>query len=324
MITFTLRQLEYFVAACEAQSVTLAANRIPVSQSSVSLAITHLERALGSQLLIRHHAQGVSPTPEGRQFLAHARALLRGAEDLERFAANLTRELSGPLDLGCMLTLGPLIAPQLCQEFITRHPGVSVNLVEGGPEQLMAELRSGHLAIALTYDLDPGHDDLEFEGLIDLPPYAVFAEDDMLAQHDHVALSELAEKRLVLLDLPLSREYFYGLFAAEGLTPTIGFRSPRPETIRTMVANGFGYTLVNALPRLNYALDGRRLTSVAITGRPRPRTLGITTVKKVKLSRVATVFRQHCRELISPGATPGLHFDSPATVHQLRVNRSNA
>ena len=59
---FTLRQLQYFVAAAEAGSVADAALDIPVSQSSVSAAISQLEAALGVQLLIRHHAQGISPT----------------------------------------------------------------------------------------------------------------------------------------------------------------------------------------------------------------------------------------------------------------------
>ncbi len=44
---FTLRQLEYFIATCEAGSVTEAALTIPVAQSSVSAAIAQLERALG-------------------------------------------------------------------------------------------------------------------------------------------------------------------------------------------------------------------------------------------------------------------------------------
>ena len=73
---FTLRQLEYFVATCDAGSVTEAALRIPVAQSSVSAAIAQLEAALDVQLLIRHHAQGVSPTPAGRKLLERARELL--------------------------------------------------------------------------------------------------------------------------------------------------------------------------------------------------------------------------------------------------------
>ena len=140
---FTLRQLQYFVAAAEAGSVTDAAQNIPVAQSSVSAAITQLEAALGVQLLIRHHAQGISPTAEGRQFLDRARALLRDADELERFASELTAELSGTLHLGCLVTLAPLVTPRLGQGFRERHPAVSLEMVEAGQADLVTGLRFG-------------------------------------------------------------------------------------------------------------------------------------------------------------------------------------
>ena len=129
---FTLRQLQYFVAAASAGSVTDAARRASRrSQSSVSAAITQLEAALGVQLLIRHHAQGISPTPEGRQFLDRARALLRDADELERFASELTAELSGTLHLGCLVTLAPLVTPVWCAGLpAERTRRCSVELVE--------------------------------------------------------------------------------------------------------------------------------------------------------------------------------------------------
>ena len=67
---FTLRQLEYFVATCDAGSVTRAALEIPVAPSSMSAALAQLETVLGVELLVRHHARGVSPTPAGRRLLS--------------------------------------------------------------------------------------------------------------------------------------------------------------------------------------------------------------------------------------------------------------
>ena len=78
-----------------------------------------------------------------------------------------------------------------------------------------------------------------------------------------MTLAELAGEPLVLLDLPHSREYFRSLFAAEGVEPTVGHRSEHPEVIRTMVANGYGYTLINARPVIDQALDGRRVARSA-------------------------------------------------------------
>jgi DNA-binding transcriptional LysR family regulator len=302
---FTLRQLQYFVAAAEAGSVTDAALNIPVSQSSVSSAITQLEAALGVQLLIRHHAQGISPTAEGRQFLDRARALLREADELERFASELTADLSGTLHLGCLVTLAPLVSPHLGQGFRERHPAVSLELVEAGQAELVSGLRSGALSVALTYDLDLDAD-LSFAPLSSLPPFALLAADHPLAASAAVTLADLAGEPLVLLDLPHSREYFSGLFAAAGVEPAIAHRSIHPEVIRTMVANDFGYSIVNARPRVDVALDGRPLVMRPIAGEPRPMIMGLARLQSLRPTRLVEAFEQHCRAAIGAGTVPGL------------------
>ncbi len=285
--------------------LTDAALNIPVAQSSVSTAIGQLEAALGVQLLIRHHAQGISPTPEGREFLARARLLLQGAEELERFGSELTTDLSGTLHLGCLLTLAPLITPRLAQGFRTRHPAVALDMVEAGQSELVDGLRSGDLRVALTYDLDLSSD-LTFARLATLPPYATFAEDHPLAQRQTVTMRELASESLILLDLPYSRDYFLGLFAAEGEEPAVGHRSQLPEVIRTMVANGFGYSIINARPQTEWALDGRPLATRPIAGNPRPMILGLARLAQLRPTRLVEAFEQHCRTEIDAGTVPGL------------------
>src|SRR3954447_3247445 len=112
---FTLRQLQLFVATCDAGTVTLAAQREHISQSAVSAALAELERSLGVQLLNRRHAHGVAPTPAGRQLLVHARGLLYQAADLDRLASEISDEIAGRIALGCLVTLAPVITPQLCR-----------------------------------------------------------------------------------------------------------------------------------------------------------------------------------------------------------------
>src|SRR4051794_9762573 len=87
---FTLRQLEYFVAAGDSGSITLASEKVNISQPSISAAIAHLETELGVQLFIRHHAQGLSLTPQGVQLLRDARALLLQADELQSVAGELS------------------------------------------------------------------------------------------------------------------------------------------------------------------------------------------------------------------------------------------
>ena len=67
---YTLRQIEYFIATAETGSITLASERVNISQPSISTAIAHLEEELGTQLFVRRHAQGLSLTSAGRLLLA--------------------------------------------------------------------------------------------------------------------------------------------------------------------------------------------------------------------------------------------------------------
>ncbi|MEE1567842.1 MAG: LysR family transcriptional regulator, partial [Arenicellales bacterium] len=67
MLKYSLRQLEYFAATAENQSLAKAAKWLNISQPSISKAITNLERQFSVQLFIRHHARGVSLTPAGER-----------------------------------------------------------------------------------------------------------------------------------------------------------------------------------------------------------------------------------------------------------------
>ena len=304
-MSFTLRQIEYFVAAVDAGSITEAALSIPVAQSSVSSAIAQLEAALGVQLFIRHHAQGITLTSEGRQFVERARSLLREADELERFASDLTAEVKGTLDLGCLVTLAPLVAPHLGKSFRDRHPAVNVEMTEAGQSELVSGLRSGQLSVALTYDLELDRS-VSFTPLATLPPVAIFAADHRLAANSTVTIQELVEEPLVLLDLPLSRDYFRRLFSDLGFEPTVAHRSMHPEVIRTMVANGFGYSIVNARPSIAVSLDGRPLVIKPIEGSPEPMIMGLARLSDLRPTRLVEAFEQHCRAAVASNTLPGL------------------
>jgi len=304
-VRFSFRQLEYFVAAGETGSVTRAAQGSHSSQPTVSAAIAKLEASLGVQLFVRHHAQGLSLTPEGRRFLGEAKTLLRHASDVERFATALSDEVGGTLDLGCLVTLAPLVAPRLVRGFRSANPRVQVELVESHQDGLLERLRMGLSSVALTYDLQlPA--EVDFEPMAQLPPHALLAADHRLALRKSIALSELAREPHILLDLPLSREYFMQLFGDAGLEPNVAMRSEHPETIRTLVANGFGYAIVNALPRAGTALDGSPVVAVPLRGDPRPMRLGVAAMRGIRETRTVSAFKQHCRDSITPAGVPGM------------------
>lgn len=231
MRPFTLKQLRYFVVAGELSSVTQAARKLHVSQPSISAAIHQIEEATGLQLFVRHHAQGLSLTPTGRQLLTRARQLLRDAEGLEKFAASLGEEVGGELRLVAFPTFAPLFLPQLLRQFADRHPAVSLYCDEMTQVDIVNGLQQGDYELAFTYDLEIP-DDIAFIPLYRFPAYAVVAEDHPLSEKDRIGLAELATYPMVLLDWPLSREYFLSIFSHHQLLPHVAHRAKSMDMLR--------------------------------------------------------------------------------------------
>jgi len=302
---FTLRQLEYFIAAGETGSITVASERINISQPSISTAISQLEQELDVQLFVRHHATGLSLTPVGRSMLIEAKRLIEHALSLYTVAAEARDEVRGILNVGCLTTLAPMILPELAISFTTGFPKVVIRPVTDHQEVLLSGLQKVIIDVAISYDLQVPQD-MEFTPLVNLPIHAVIGENHPLARHSAVTLKELAPLPLILLDMPLSAEYFLALFMKEHLQPNIAYRISHPDVIRTMVANGYGYTLANVTPRSDLALDGRRIVRVPIAGNHRPMTIGLITLRQLRKSLVLDAFIGHARSFISETYIPGM------------------
>jgi len=302
----TFRQLEYCLAAGEFGSIAEAAERIHVSPSSISAAITQVESELSATLFVRHHGQGLSLTPVGVEVLRQTRQLLDQAASLYDLARNSQNSVRGPLRVGCFTTLAAMVAPELCQGFARAHPGVDVTQVEDHHEGLVQRLRRAQIDVAITYDLNTAEPDISFEPLASLPPFVIVGEGDPLAGTRLASIRELASRPMVLLDLPLSREYFLSLFREADVVPLVGARSTSPDVVRSLVANGVGYSLANVRPRSAHSLDGKRIINVPLAGRQRPMQLGLAWLKQEKPRHVVEAFKHRCRSFISNEYIPGM------------------
>ena len=295
---FTLRQLSCLVAACEHGGIGAAADHLRLAQATVSAALADLERSLGVQLLVRGRGRAGRPSPAGRELLVEARAVLAAAARLEARSTELRGDVSGSLPIGCLVTLAPVVAPSLCRAFETRWTDATVDLRTGDQQALLDWLRDGTIALAVTYDLGL-HDDVAFEPLATAAPYVLVAGGHPLAGAADVSLEELADERLVLLDLPLSRDYFLALFRAAGLEPRSARRVSDPELVRSLVARGYGYTLANARPAPTQAVDGARLSAVPLRGPLRPPKVGLARRAGLTSTRSAAAFAETCAELLA-------------------------
>lgn len=305
MRRITFKHLSYFVAAAEACSIKIAAEKINISQPSISSAISHLEEELQVQLFVRHHAKGLTLTQSGQHMMREAKLLLRRADQLYAIAGELNNEIRGKLTIGFMVTLAPMIAPQLVHKFRSKHTSVELHIAVGSHADLVAELRKIDIDVAISYDL-PVQEDIEFEPLADLPPHVMVSADNPLAKRKWIDLAMLNDKPMIMLDLPFSREYFLSLYESKNLTPNITGSASNQDVIRTMVANDYGYSISNVRPKNLTALDGKKLSLVKLSGDHKPMRVGIATLAHEHKTKTLVAFQEHCRKLITNNSIPGM------------------
>lgn len=306
-LRFTLRQLEYFVAVGETGSITLASEKLHVSSPSISAAIAQLEAEFGLQLFVRHHARGLALTQAGRLLMVKAAQILAEAEAMNRLAGEIAGNVRGSLTIGCLLTFAQILVPQLRRGFEDAHPQVTIRQFEMNQQQIFDALRGGEIDVALTYDLAIP-DDLVFQPLVSLPPYVLFPEGHPLADQPQVTAGMLQDHPMVLLDLPLSADYFLSFFRLAGLKPLIAERTRDMAVMRSLVANGYGYSIANIRPLDDRAPDGRRLRYVPMVGPVAPMMLGIVIPRAAESVLTVSAFVAHCREAVTDTSVPGLEM----------------
>lgn len=302
---FTLVQLRYFATAARVGSMTEAASQLMVSQSAVSTAVSHLEREFAVQLFIRHHAKGLSLTPQGERFLREAKTLLTSVHELVEVTHGLGHRIEGELHIGYFTTLAPFFLPRLLTEFAARYPDVRLSFLEGEIETVRDATLAGNVEVALVYDIDLG-DEVGRTPLTEVPAHVIVAEDHPLADKGSIHLADIADEPMVLLDLPHSAKYFTSILTSVGVVPEIRYRSTNYETVRALVAAGHGYALLNQRSTVPTEFEERRVAILDIEDPIADLGLVVAYPRGARLTRRARAFIEVCKELWStPESGPG-------------------
>ncbi|MBY4126945.1 LysR family transcriptional regulator [Rhodococcus fascians] len=257
-----LRQLEYFVAVAEEANFTRAAARVHISQSGVSAQIRALERELGAELIDRSGGTATLTTA-GQAALPQARATLAAAGSVKQSVDDVTGLLRGSLSVGMVTacTVPPLF--DALARFHSAHPGVDLVLQEGNSNQLVADVRSGELDLALVGVASRVPDGLASMVVIDERIVAAVPPMHSLAAHREVTLAHVCEYPIVSLPQGTGiRAVFDRDCAGVGLTPSITLQATAPDAVADLAARGLGVAILSASMASSYA---DRLVSVELT-----------------------------------------------------------
>ncbi|QDL53692.1 LysR substrate-binding domain-containing protein [Rhodoferax aquaticus] len=305
-----LRQLRYFVAIAEHGAFSKAADKVFVAQSALSHQLAQLEDELGVQLLLRTR-RGVELTEPGRVFLAHAISILRQTEDARSSVRSALGEPSGKVVFGIPHSVSNALALPLLQAVRQRLPKVELELTEELTGNLIPQLRTGVLNLAVLFD--DGHLD-EFTTL------ALLSERlSLIGSTQSPALrvaKSITLKKALALPLILPAD-------PHGVRPTIEAAArkrayPPPHVVadissisilRTTLLAGMGHTLLPVMP-LRADLDAGTLKAIPVVLPTLQRVVSLCASKHIPISTAATAVAQLTHQLVHDLCKEGAWVDA--------------
>lgn len=241
----TLQQLQYFRELARTQHYTRAAERLMVSQPSLSYAMGLLEKELGVKLF-QKKGRGVVLTPAGHLF---ARRVDTALSELDKARTELEaycEKQQNALAVGYIFSLAQQVQPMIAQFLAqSENRGVSVRQMVQHSSMAMAEsLRKGKVAAAVCSTPPEGAQSLLLENQDLLFAVSKFHP---LASAGEVEFSQLLEQPLVLVGEGTSlRGTILEFFREKGAEPFVGAEAEECNAAAAMVSAGQGYTILPA------------------------------------------------------------------------------
>ena len=185
--------MDYFITVARERSFSRAAERLHITQQTLSAHIAGLEKELGTKLLVR--SIPLELTYAGEVFLGYAVDLQRKLGSMEREFQDLTDNQRGLLRIGVATIRGRIVMPSILTRFRARYPKIAIRLVEDENGKLLEYLenREIDLAVALFPQVVPGVELVDFyqEEVVLLVPQAIL---DQVAEEKGPSALERLER----------------------------------------------------------------------------------------------------------------------------------
>jgi LysR family transcriptional activator of glutamate synthase operon len=289
-----LRQLRYFAAVARREHFTRAAEDLHVAQPALSQQIAQLERELQVRLFDRT-SRRVRLTGAGRTLLETVERILADVESVTGEMHEYAGEVRGHVTLGTLQMLGELRLPKLLRRFHARYPLIEVALREGSTDELTAGLRARSLEIALVHFAEGAAPrGLVSESLfVDELALAV-PPGHRLATRRSVRFEELRDEAFVGFKpgTAISRTVAAAA-AVHGFAPKVAFESGDALTVRALVAEGLGVTV---LPREVAEIAGPEVRIVPFVRPKLTRTIALAHLAQRRPAPAARLLGAFLRE----------------------------
>lgn len=238
-----IRTLRYFVEVVRQQSFTRAAEKLYVTQPTISKMLKNLEDELNCTLLIRD-GRKLLMTDTGQVVFERGLAILDEFRQLEAELSDINHLNKGVLRLGIPPMVGMLMAGPIGL-FRQRYPGVELKISEFGGLTVQQAVMNGELDLAMTALPVEEESALTTLPLFSHPLCVLVPRSGEWLEQTSVSPTQLAAHPLLIYneDFALSRQLMQ-LFARHDVRPRIAVRSGQWDFLAAMVQAGVGVAIL--------------------------------------------------------------------------------
>ena len=241
-----LRELEYLIAVDEELHFHRAAERCFVSQPTLSGQLKKLEQELGV-LLIERNNRNVAMTEAGKAIVELARNVIGNTNTIKDIARNFQDPMVGDVRVGIIPTIAPYLLPIIMPHLHSHFKNLKLWLYEYQTETLLDKLQKAELdCLILALPIDK-HNFSEMD-LFREPFRLAVNREQLIAKKKHVNLGDISQKKLLLLEEGhCLRGHILDVCLLAGVNEQEGYQATSLETLRHMVGEGMGMTLMPEL-----------------------------------------------------------------------------
>lgn len=238
-----LFQLLYAVTLADCRNFSRAAERLFITQPTLSQQIRKLESECGFPLFLRN-SKYVSLSQEGEFFIEKARFVLSRFEDLQSMVSSLRKQLSSVITLGINLASSAFDVAGCTAKLMLEFPSIKFNIIEARSPELIEMIRDGKIDIAFT-DLGLPADwcGLNVSPISDGYVCLVVNKTHKLANRKSVALEDLENETLIFSSYrSVTSRLLRRAIEEQGVRPGATMELNSPDTRVSFVTKGTGVT----------------------------------------------------------------------------------
>jgi DNA-binding transcriptional LysR family regulator len=293
-------ELETFIAVSELGSFRRAAEKLRVSQPSVTSRVQRLEIVLGVKLLNRT-TRRVTTTEAGERLRLRAEHTVMELRSLVQEFRNEATLQRGRVAIAAAPSVASSVLPAIIRQFTQANPGVNVTLTDEFVGTVLHYISNATADLAIV-PFAGKSTEYDFEPLFDDEFLVVAPRNHPIGGREVVEFEEIS--RYPLLMLPRESAIWYTIrdeFERRGLKFEPAFQAYNLFTLVGLVEAGLGLSLLPQIivPRLNL----NTVTTVRVKGGIR-RTIGIVTLRGRALPPAVNAFIRSLRSLREPAAKP--------------------